>query len=409
MKTVWMLVVVAFPAAACEGDLKPEKDNGKSDVAADAAPPDTAPDAGPPDGGEGDDGDTGPGSGGIGVSWTRLPDPPMSPRNGHLMAYSPVVQRLLWFGGSTSFFSANAADYPADTWTTDPSALQWTELNLPPGPHGRWLGGMAYASDANVAVVFGGADEANAFRGDLWIHDFQSGAWSASTSTGPAPPGRSAFSMVYATSIQSVLIFGGATGCAPDANGLWGCTYDGDVWQYRIPGSTWALRLPATTETPQPRSDFAAAYDPACDVVVVFGGNVDPTGVGRPEWTLADTWVYHVASNQWTNTTPPYSPPARFGHSMAWAGAVGGVLVFGGYFGTETEGVVFGDLWRYQCDAAAWERLLASPGPTPEGRTYAAFEIDGEGDRLWLSGGVGYSAPGGILGDFWKVRLVDNP
>ena len=80
-----------------------------------------------------------------------------------------------------------------------------------------------------------------------------------------------------------------------------------DTWEFD--GSTWA---PVTSTTvPPPRWGAAMAYDSARGVTVLFGGH-------RPgeDNLLADTWEYDGVD--WHLVTPTVSPPARYGHAMAY-------------------------------------------------------------------------------------------
>src|SRR5687767_15007505 len=89
----------------------------------------------------------------------------------------------------------------------------------------------------------------------------------------------------------------------------------------RIPsaGATWVRRDIAL---PDPRSQFATAYDSLRGVTVLFGGLFP--GVVRSD----ETWEWDGTT--WTRRSPVSSPAARAGHAMAFDAARGRVVLFGG-------------------------------------------------------------------------------
>src|SRR5437763_10211951 len=74
-------------------------------------------------------------------------------------------------------------------------------------------------------------------------------------------------------------------------------TYLNDTWLWD--GSTWAHAHPATA--PGPRTGASMAYDGARGKLVLFGGG---NGVQRD-----DTWTWDGST--WTRQHPATSPPAR--------------------------------------------------------------------------------------------------
>ena len=84
----------------------------------------------------------------------------------------------------------------------------------------------------------------------------------------------------------------------------------------------WTRQIPS--RSPSPRGGHAMAYDSAHGQVVLFGGYDDPRGLRY----LGDTWTWD--GSNWIQKFPRNSPPAQFGHAMAYDSAHGQVVLFGG-------------------------------------------------------------------------------
>ena len=79
------------------------------------------------------------------------------------------------------------------------------------------------------------------------------------------------------------------------------------------------------------------AYDPAISETILFGG-YSSTGA-----TLSDTWAWNGST--WTQLSPPTLPTARADSTMAFDGATGKLVLFGGSILDGTE--LLGDTWLY--------------------------------------------------------------
>jgi hypothetical protein len=108
-----------------------------------------------------------------------------------------------------------------------------------------------------------------------------------------------------------------------------------ELWEWD--GVHWD-RVPASSG-PSPRDSFAAAWDPARQRLVLFGG-VDASG------RQGDTWEWNGSS--WAQLIPAGSPPSRYGHSLIYDEARGVVTLVGGW----ASGVGLRDTWAW--DGTAW-------------------------------------------------------
>src|SRR5262249_42735585 len=109
-----------------------------------------------------------------GTNWTLalpLTSPPS--RQGHAMAWDPLGQRVVLFGGRRLLLLL------ADTWTFD--GADWTPQVLTPHPAARQRAAFA-AATGGAPVLFGGSDAAGP-RGDTWT--LVQNRWFAGPAAGP--------------------------------------------------------------------------------------------------------------------------------------------------------------------------------------------------------------------------------
>src|ERR1700753_2369064 len=137
-----------------------------------------------------------------------------------------------------------------------------------PGLFASWPGArtdaqMVYVPTTTRTVMFGGAtlvdsgtkqayqlDRTWEWTGINWVRRYPA----------QSPPGRSAFSMVYDSNADRVIIFGGEIGTSLEGN---------DTWFYK--DNQWTQFFPAQSP---PARDFAgAAFDPVRTRIVMFGGS----------------------------------------------------------------------------------------------------------------------------------------
>ncbi|TMB75714.1 MAG: hypothetical protein E6J46_13685, partial [Chloroflexi bacterium] len=138
------------------------------------------------------------------------------------------------------------------------------------------------------------------------------------------------------------------------------------------------------------------AYDPAHQVVVLYGGLVQDRNEGI---AASDTWTWD--GSDWTMVSPKTdSPGDREGPVMVTAG--NRILLFGG---RSYNVKYFGDVWAW--DGKTWSRV--DRDPTPPGRGNPAATWDPIDSSLFIFGGSGFNSsagPGALgtpLGDAWSL------
>ena len=150
--------------------------------------------------------------------------------------------------------------------------------------------------------------------------------------------------------------------------GQWNLDFFADTWLWD--GSNWTLLSPANN--PGLLSQHAMAYDQLHGQIVLFGGVSGTTF----EYTN-QTWVFD--GTNWQQMHPAVSPPARYGHAMAYDPVHHNVVLFGGY-GDYGEA---NDTWTW--DGANWTQASSQQSPSP--RTGHSMVFDEAHGQMVLFGG----------------------
>lgn len=166
---------------------------------------------------------------------------------------------------STWFTSLNAYNPTTNAWTT------LSADGNPNGPSTTTRPGMAYDPVANRLVVFGGSDSINSVNLDeTWAFDLVTNTWTMLPNPSPgvtAPSARAGCKMAYDATSGGIILFGGQ---GPGGN----TDRYNDTWL--LAGTTWVPLTPATS--PEPRDLFAmtARSAPYNDIIMLGGRGQGP-------------------------------------------------------------------------------------------------------------------------------------
>lgn len=167
--------------------------------------------------------------------------------------------------------------------------------------------------------------------------------------------------------------------------------YFADTWVYELPTNTWTQMNPSTA--PPKRRWHTMAYDSDSHKVILFGGE------GLADY--ADTWVYELLTNIWTEMNPPTGPDARLGASMVYDSNSRKVILFGGL---NTSFMYTDDTWAYDLLTNTWTEM--KPSTAPSGRAFHRMVYDSSSAKVILFGGD--SDQTGFRGDTWVYDLLAN-
>lgn len=299
--------------------------------------------------------------------WTEMhPASAPSPRTVNWMAYDSVSDKVILFGGRISYYGCYN-----ETWAYDFDTDTWTNMTQPVAPSSRFAHAMAYDSQSNRVILFGGSNQLEQFN-DTWAFNYEQNEW---TNMNPivAPSPRADFGMVYDSQSDRVILFGGYAG------------YDIDeTWSYDFETNSWTNMNP--TPRPPARFTMAIAYDIQSDRILIFGG----AGGGLRD----DMWAYDFESNTWTEMHPAVRPPPSYGARFSYDSHADRIVMFGGddpyppYYRNDT--------WTYDFDADVWTKI-DTRGP---GRSYHGMAYDSRSARSIIFGGA-RGPPTEIFNDTW--------
>ncbi len=215
-------------------------------------------------------------------------------------------------------FTADGGCCDIQTWAYDPDSNTWQNMETANQPPGRWGSRMAYDSESDRVVLFGGTDLYTfEMLADTWAYDYESNTW---TNLQPAnsPPPHHFHDMVYHAAGDRIVMFGGY-----ETSDF--VSYRNDTWAYDANTNNWTELHPATP--PSPRSYAMMAYEAKTQKIVMFGGSLDAT-LWPNEPVSDETWVFDLEAVTWTQASPKKPSPARAWYQMVGAG--NGVVLFGG-------------------------------------------------------------------------------
>jgi len=275
-------------------------------------------------------------------SWILLSTDPDMANRGMRAVYDSHRNVVVMFGGQLDLTQS----FTNLTWEFD--GTSWHQIDTPNSPPPRIWHGMAYDSNRQVVVVYGGEGESgNLF--DTWEYD-------GSTWTQIVTPHIAftayGFGMTFDSCRNKVVL---------DSGG-WGEEY---TWEYDA--SDWQV----VADSPSPNFLTALAFDSVRCRTVMFGGGNN------------ETWEFDGIT--WEQVLTSQQPMSRWAHAMAYDPLRGRIVLFGGYGPEYPDGTQLGDTWEY--DGTNWIETTPTLSPSPCEQHILAFE--GHLEKVLLFGGSG--------------------
>lgn len=204
-----------------------------------------------------------------GSSWQHLPARVLPPgRRNAAMAFDPVRQRLVLFGGA----GVDGASL-GDTWEWTSGV--WLRRTPSTSPLPRFGARMVYDPGRQKLLLFGGATPTSnylTFYNDTWEWDGNN--WQV-INTPQTPSGRLSHAMSYNPARQRVIVYGG-----------WDAVGDNQTDSWQFDGSTWTP-LPGSVR-PVLKRGASSWFDPGSQQTMLLGHySVPRNPISRQElWTL---------------------------------------------------------------------------------------------------------------------------
>jgi N-acetylneuraminic acid mutarotase/predicted phosphodiesterase len=333
------------------------------------------------------------------VSTTNQP----SSRSWAQMAYDSESDDIVMFGGWENepelWKSLN------DTWTFDANTNTWTEV-VTDGPN--ILGDLEYDSESDRVVFWGGAVDIveNVYVSETWTFDDNSGTWEQ-MSPDPTPPGRTRGEITYDSESDRIILFGGSldSGYNPAdiMNDCWAYDLNNNLWN----NVDWDWQEMTPSISPDSTKEPAMAYDKESDLVVMFGSNGSSLRYheGRLSNGYNETWIYDYNTNTWTNMSPSIAPVLRISTEMVYDVESDIIILFGGGAIDGFAGEYFyNDTWAYDVNTNTWTNM--SPAAAPKARKWHSMTYDTISDRIVMFGGVNESWD--YMNDTWTYDYNSN-
>jgi len=302
-------------------------------------------------------------------------------RYGPGSVYDPQLQKTIIFGGGTQ----NLTGYELfdDMWIYNSTGNIWSEIVPTNKPSARSGHTMVYDSTNQKTILFGGWDENIGLMNDTWIYDSQTNQW---TEVFPitTPENRQSHAMYYDPIFQKVILFGGYRDTFPHFS---------DTWEYNYTANSWTELNPSIS--PPGRYGSKMVYDPINQRAILFGG--------RASSIMDDTWIYYSGNNTWTELNTTGKPDTRYWHGMVYDSNNHKVIVFGGRH-VGAPGEALEDTWIFNPLTNEWMEVL--PLSNPSNRMDFSMVYDSNNQIAILFGGFRF--PGITLGDTWTYTYNSN-
>ena len=199
-------------------------------------------------------------------TWTLLetnnnPDP----RFNSMLVYIPERQQLFMFGGWSK------DDRIADTWILDLSTSTWTQLHPETQPSPRSDASIEYDPVNDVIVLYSGYLLNDTHLQDTWIYSFKEENW-IKQNPEYSPLGQYGHYMVYVESTGQLLVYPGHWSVF--TNGVMvEHGFGGNIWEYDVIDDSWVEYV--SGYSPPGRYWGSLVYDSSEDRLILFGGHGD--------------------------------------------------------------------------------------------------------------------------------------
>ncbi|MHA1515825.1 MAG: Kelch repeat-containing protein, partial [Candidatus Heimdallarchaeaceae archaeon] len=318
----------------------------------------------------------------------------------HSLVYDSINDRIIMFGGELA--RGDSTSYVFDTWAYDFNSNNWTKLNPTGDPYGAVVKDLAFDSESEMIISYGGFHAKDVSSNQTWVFDYTSNIWTKSNPS-LVPGFRAEHAMAYDSESDVVIMFAG--GIVPKYNPYGDFVQYNDTLAYDFNTETWTNMTPAVS--PLGRSASKIAYDVESDRIILFGGYHysgypfdDPTGAVYQK----DTWAYDYNTNTWENITTTITPNGRIGFDMSYDLESDRIILFGGYTHLDFSGLQ-DETWAFDYNNQNW--TLMNPASNLV-RIEHQLDYDSESDRIILFGGYTAESPFTLLDETWMYDYNAN-
>jgi hypothetical protein len=205
--------------------------------------------------------------------WTQLfPETSPLARYGHVMAYDESINRIVLSCGNTA-----SQGHQDDTWTYNTATNTWTEITALGTPGALKWPSMTYDSANERCILFGG-QVGDIAVDDTKIYDAHSTVWSS-----PAPPespsARICTGLAFDSDNNVTILFGGWLVEGGQLGDTWTYTYDTNTWLNMEDVTTTTTSTSTTTSTTTTSSTTTTTTAPPNYLPLVITGAIGIVGL----------------------------------------------------------------------------------------------------------------------------------
>lgn len=218
-----------------------------------------------------------------------------------------------------------AYDENGRIWAFDANLDAWTDLQAANTPIGRHNARMAFDSESDNIILFGGIDLASTGSqgfDETWAYDYETNTWTLMNPS-TKPPATNSQGMAYDAESDRVILWGGEHNVMKN---VWAYDYNRDTWE-KIPYSS----APGEGLSP------SITYDPDTDRVYVY--------------LSSDFYSYDYNTQTWEKAKGKLSPLIRVDASMVYMPELKRLALFGGSLGGDD------DIWMYDPLTGEWTQV----------------------------------------------------
>lgn len=191
-------------------------------------------------------------------TWTEMnPSTHPQARYGSVMVYDSYSEKCLLFGGHMVQTTApyDSLGYENEVWAYDYAADGWEKLATENKPPARYWHDLAYDPVGNRIILFGGSQGRSNDLGDTWVYGCREAKWTQVSST-VSPSARTQPSLCYDSRTKKTLLFGGADFIASGS-----FTYYNDVWAMGE-DNQWVELVLGEPTVPTPKNTSVPGFQP---------------------------------------------------------------------------------------------------------------------------------------------------
>lgn len=259
-----------------------------------------------------------------------------------------------------------------------------------------------YDARRHRIVLYGGKDDTESNRNELWALDLQTRTWAQVLPEGALPPAREDHSLVLDEVNDALVLFGGEDGSTTRA-----------TWCYDMASNRWQ----DVTHTSAPTLEgHVAIHDPEGQRMLVFGGMHQDKSRKNEKILEDETWTLDLAPGSpqrwmWSQLeVGQVRPSARREHRGVYDSRNRRLLIFGGRQLSKFS--LLNDLWALDLERSSWREVETS-GDRPDPIRQTALSFDPEEDELIVFGGRVYvEQPEGdedfIVNQVWVLDLASS-